>query len=125
MEHIRVPGTKVFAGGIPIILLLALTGGMDWGTSILVGVVLTVVSYVVGDRWILPATGNLIATLADVFLNTLLLWSARALGIAIPTGTILYILIAVLLVEGLFYHPFLHRVASLTSMGPHAGGDRK
>ncbi|OCA82832.1 MULTISPECIES: DUF2512 family protein [Bacillaceae] len=58
------------------ILYIALGVIMDTPVTdiLIMGVVLTAVSYILGDLMVLPAAGNSLAVLGDIVLATLLLW---------------------------------------------------
>ena len=58
------------------ILYIALGVIMDTPVTdiLIMGLVLTAVSYILGDLMILPAAGNSIAVLSDIVLATILLW---------------------------------------------------
>lgn len=61
---------------VTVILYIAL--GLFMGTSLMdiliMGVILTAASYVLGDLMILPAAGNSVAVFSDIVLAALLLW---------------------------------------------------
>lgn len=117
-------GVKLLSHGIPVALLLALAGGASWSVAILLALLLSLVAYLLGDLLVLPYTGNAVGTFVDGVLAALLLWAARATAVLFSIWTILLVVVAVMLVEAFFFHPFLNRVVSLTSMGPQRGGLR-
>ncbi|TDW01734.1 uncharacterized protein DUF2512 [Bacillus badius] len=61
---------------ITAILYVALGVIMDTSVTeiLLMGAILTIVSYVLGDLMVLPAAGNSIAVFSDIVLAALLLW---------------------------------------------------
>ena len=61
---------------VTAILYIALGVIMDTPVTdiLIMGFVLTAVSYILGDLMVLPAAGNSIAVLSDIVLATLLLW---------------------------------------------------
>jgi hypothetical protein len=117
-------GAKLLSNGVPVALLLALAGGASWSVAIVLALVFSLVAYLVGDLLVLPNTGNAVGTFIDGVLAALLLWAARATAVLFSIWTILLVVVAVMLVEAFFFHPFLHRVAGLTSIGPQRGGTR-
>ncbi|WPP41384.1 DUF2512 family protein [Paenibacillus hunanensis] len=64
---------------IVVASLMMLSNAGLWG-SILAALVLGVIAYVVGDMLILPATSNIVATLADAVLAYVVLWAASAMA---------------------------------------------
>ncbi|UFJ41825.1 YndM family protein [Brevibacillus humidisoli] len=100
---------KLIVNAIVVVpLLIWFSEATLWG-SLLAAVVLCVAAYLIGDQWILRATNNLVATLADAGLTFLFLWL-----VAFGTGwdlSLMEILIisAVLGVVEWFYHSYLGR----------------
>ena len=112
---------KTLAAGLPVLLILALVGKIGWIPALFATLVLTGIAYIAGDMLLLPKTGNLGATLADGVLVAALLLLLRYFGVPLGTNTILWTVLAVVVVEGLFYHPYLKRLVSTDSMGPVYG----
>ncbi len=124
MGHFKTFLTKAAANGLPVFLILFLLGNINWLSALALTFLLSGIAYLIDDLIILPAAGNLIATLADAFLGLGILWGARFFNINLLLSTILWVILILVLVEGLFYHPYLKRLVSLDSMGPKTG-DRK
>ncbi len=122
MSHTRALSLKSLANGIPAFLILVTIGGMPWLGALATTLLLTVVAYVVGDMLILPKAGNLVATIADGGLAWMVLWLLRSLGTKISPSALFWLPVALLAVEGLFFHPYLKRLAGLDSLGPAVGG---
>lgn len=121
MGHIRAVTFKLLFNGLPLFLILVFVGKVDWLTSIAISLVIGLIAYALGDVFVLPAAGNLIATLADGALVFLMLYLLRYFGIDLSMTTMLLSTLAVLLVEGLIYHPYLKRLVSFNSLGPRLG----
>ena len=121
MGHAKTLSMKTMASGLPVFLILALVGKTGWIPALFAALVLTGIAYFVGDMLVLPQTGNLMATLADGALTLLLLWLMRFFGLPLGVNTILLAVLAVVVVEGLFYHPYLKRLVGNDSMGPVFG----
>jgi hypothetical protein len=65
---------KTAADGIVVVsLLLWFTEATFWG-AVLTSVALSAIAYLLGDRIVLPASNNIIATVADGLLAFLFLW---------------------------------------------------
>ena len=117
MGHLKTLSLKAMANGLPLFVILII-GNVYWVTALFMTLLLSGLAYIIGDLFILPATGNKIATLADGVLVFLTLYSARYFGVPIHTMVLVYAVIAVLIIEALFYHPYLKRLVSLDSQGP-------
>ena len=88
-----------------LILLIPVFGKGTWTQTIITGLLLLVISYVIGDLWILPKFGNFTAVLADFGLSALLLWAmVKALPhFTLTTAGILSIALILGLGEWLFH----------------------
>jgi hypothetical protein len=107
MKHLKALLIK-FVG--TSIVLLSLFGIFSESTSIgeiiTFGVLTTLISYFVGDLFILPKFGNLVATIADFGLSFLLLWglSSFFIGPSLSvTLTSFFAALGITIVEGLFH----------------------
>ena len=69
--NLIIKGIAVFA---ILALLLPVYGRTTWTQTLVTSLVLTVLAYVIGDLWILPKFGNLVAVLADLGLGALVIW---------------------------------------------------
>jgi len=113
---------KAAANIIPVFLILIFAAKVNWLAAVMLALALTIVAYFIGDIFILPKTGNAIATIADGFLAALFFWIVNYLGIStINTASIIYTAVVVILVEGLFFHPYLKRLVTMDSLGPNFG----
>ncbi|GAB6178684.1 hypothetical protein JCM14036_00030 [Desulfotomaculum defluvii] len=121
MGHIRAVTFKLLFNGLPLFLILVFVGNVNWLTSITLSLLIGLIAYALGDVFVLPAAGNLMATLADGALVFFMLYLLRNFGIDLSMTTILLSTVAVLLVEGLIYHPYLKRLVSFNSLGPRLG----
>lgn len=75
MEHVKALLIKAVMTLVVLWIVLGAGYGMDFWPMILVTtVVLGVVSYFAGDLGILPAAGNIMATLSDLVLTFLVVW---------------------------------------------------
>ncbi|MRX71622.1 DUF2512 family protein [Bacillus lacus] len=110
------------------VLLIVLTGIYDVpiGSTILLGVVLIVAAYLLGDMMVLPKMGNVAATIADFGLAFLVLWIGLSMmGVEQGGNGALPALIAsILLAAGeWFYHKWLlkgdHSPRTTSASGKH------
>ncbi len=109
MDHLKGLSVKSLANGIPAILILSTVGGLTFGAASVVAVILTFTAYIAGDLFVLARSNNLIATVADAGLAFFTLWLLRAIGVAVTWTGILYTVLALTLVEWLFFHPYVRR----------------
>ena len=121
MGHLKMLLNKMLFGGLVVWIITALLGGVDWITALLISVGLIVAAYVIGDLFVLPQAGNLVATIADGGLAYLYFWFLNLLGIRVNSLAVLLSVVAVLVVEGLIFHPYLKRLVSLDAQGPRIG----
>jgi Protein of unknown function (DUF2512) len=83
MKHIKPLAIKFISSLVLLSVILGLFFDMSFGNIFLITLVLGVVSYVIGDLFILRRTNNIIATLADLGLAFLVI---RFMGDALAYG---------------------------------------
>jgi hypothetical protein len=83
MKHIKPLAIKFISSLVLLSVILGLFFDMSFGNIFLITLVLSVVSYVIGDLFILRRTNNIIATLADLGLAFLVI---RFMGDALANG---------------------------------------
>jgi hypothetical protein len=120
LGHLKTFSFKALLNVPLVFIILLLSGRLGWGAALTIAVLLAAVSYA-GDVYILPRTGNALAAAADGVIAEVLLWAVRSVGIFIEFRTIIYVAVAVVIVEGMVYHPYLKRLVSADSMGPGIG----
>lgn len=121
MGHVRTLSLKLLFNGLPLFLILTFGGRLNWLNSVIISLAIGILAYVLGDVFVLPAFGNLVATLADGGLVVLLLYMLRYAGMVLSFSTIIFCAVVVVLVEGLIYHPYLKRLVTFDSMDPKIG----
>jgi hypothetical protein len=67
---------KLILNSALLIPLLYLLSDASWTEIILFSVVVCIISFFVGDRWILKETNNAVATIADFGLSGFMIWGA-------------------------------------------------
>ncbi|WP_166242213.1 DUF2512 family protein [Paenibacillus turpanensis] len=93
-------------GIIAIPLIYWLSDATFWEAAI-AAVALCVIAYILGDRMVLPATNNTIATIADFGLAFLFLWFVSAqLGWGLTSGES-FLIAALIAVSEIWYHSYL------------------
>jgi len=75
LKHVKDFTIKFISNLVLLYVILGLFYGMEFGNVFLISLVLGIVSYLIGDRLILPKTNNTMATLADFGLALLVIWS--------------------------------------------------
>lgn len=71
---------KTLVNGVIVIPMLMWLGGATLWGSLITALALCVLAYVVGDLWVLRATNNMVATVADAGLAFVFLWAAAAMA---------------------------------------------
>ncbi len=91
-----------------LILLIPVFGRSTWTQTLITGLVLVLVSYIVGDLWVLPKFGNLPAILVDFGTFVLGIWAmAEALPQFILTTSGYWIIALALTAGEWFFHQYL------------------
>ena len=89
MTHVKALAIKGIMTIIVLYLVLGLGFGFTFGDTLLMTIVLGVISYLLGDLYVLPRWNNMIATLADFGLAFLVIWlmgMPLSLGIVMAIG---------------------------------------
>lgn len=95
---------KMLLNGIVFIPLLLWFGTLTLWEAAIAAVILCLISYVAGDRLILPATNNITATTADFGITFIYVWAAGSfLFWNISLGEAFWIALGVAVVELLFH----------------------
>jgi hypothetical protein len=102
---------KFLVIAVLLALILPATSRVHWSQALWIAVVVTAVTYVVGDRLVLRTAGNAATVLVDFGLAVLLVWFGPryAPGAAIPFGAALVAGGAVAVGEILFHQFLLER----------------
>lgn len=74
MNHMKSLLIKFVSSLALLYIILGVIYEMDFGNVFLITLVLGVLSYIIGDLFILPRTNNTIATLADFGLALMVIW---------------------------------------------------
>lgn len=104
--------TNLLIKTVMVILVLAilipLFGKSTWTQTIVTGLVLVALSYVVGDLWILPKYGNFLAVVVDFGAAALVVWAMeRALPHFTLSGGGIFLIALVLAVGEWLFHIYL------------------
>lgn len=118
MGHLKTLSVKMILQLPVLFLILTLIGDLRWTSALLAALVFTVLAYVLGDLFVLPSTGNILAAAMDSALFFgLLYFLFREVGMA----SILVGAVGVFIVEAFIYHPYLDRLVTIDSSGPPLG----
>lgn len=97
--------TFVFAG-----FAFALINQNAWGWIFLAALAATALNYLIGDLWLLPNYGNIVASVGDGITGALTVWVLDLLIPAFDTSFAALVVFAVLIVIGeYFFHQYLLR----------------
>ncbi|MEK3886091.1 YndM family protein [Bacillus sp. FSL K6-3431] len=108
MKHIKALALKFISSLVLLYIILGAIYGLNFGNVFLITLVLGIVSYLIGDLFILPRTNNMTATIADFGLALIVIWLVTA-NVTVDRNTFAISLvsaIAVALFE-LFFHKYL------------------
>ncbi|MCM3585244.1 YndM family protein [Mesobacillus maritimus] len=106
MKHVWALLIKFTAIGTMLFPFLSIFNNASLMTILFITVVTTVVSYFLGDLYLLPKLGNFKSTLADFGLSFLLIWIISAVFINSTSDMLLTTLFSALLVAGV--EPLFH-----------------
>ena len=94
-----------------LVLLIVLTGFYHYPASgtISIALLITVLSYIIGDLAILRVSNNYIATIADFLLVTVIIWLVGPFfqGVSIPLYIAISLALVIALGEWFFHHFFI------------------
>lgn len=79
MKHVWALCLKFIASLVLLYVILTLFFGVPFGDVFVLTLILGIVSYLVGDLWLLPRTNNTTATMADFGLALILIWAILAM----------------------------------------------
>lgn len=107
-DHIRALGIKTLALVIFAAVLTPMFTDLSAGQGIVIGVVLSIIAYAVGDLLILPMSNNTVATASDIVIAALVYWAGvRAFnGADLSVWEILFFAVVVGVSEW-FLHKYL------------------
>ncbi|HZG87225.1 DUF2512 family protein [Paenibacillus sp.] len=95
---------KLLLNGIIVVPLLLWFGTVSFWEAVLAATVLCVIAYFIGDKIILPATNNWVATIADFGLTYVYVWMVGSFLLwNISLGEAFWISLGVAAVELLFH----------------------
>jgi hypothetical protein len=108
MKHLISLVIKYLMVAVVLGVVLTMLTTADLGDVLYLSVIVTLISYIVGDLVILPLTNNFVATIADAGISilTILLFNNAVLGENIYFGTAL-IASLVLAVGEWFFHKYV------------------
>lgn len=75
MNHLKAIGIKFIITSIVVLSILSIFGDATIGELLFISLLLTGLAYLIGDLFILPRMGNLVATIADFGLAFFSLWA--------------------------------------------------
>lgn len=109
-HHVRALGMKTLAIVLFSALLTPMFTDLSLGQGVLIGILISVVTYILGDLIVLPVTDNTAATAADVATAGVVYWMAvRGLdGIGLSIWEVLLLALIVGVSEW-FLHTYLIR----------------
>ncbi len=89
-------------------LLIPVYGESTWTQTLVTAAVLTLLSYILSDLWILPKYGNLASLIADLGLGALTIWAMeQALPQFVLSATGLWVIAIVFTIGEWLFHYYL------------------
>lgn len=83
MDHLKILGIKFIAIAFTVIAIFGVFNDIPIGTLLGISLLTTVISYLIGDLFLLRKFGNVIATIADFGLAFVSLWVLSAMFIGV------------------------------------------
>ena len=74
MKHISALVVKFLMTAFILEVALLLLSDLSFGRILFLSLITTIISYLIGDMVLLPATNNAVATIADMILNTIIIY---------------------------------------------------
>lgn len=89
-------------------IAVSLIAGNEWTWALWVGILGTIINYIIGDRFILPNYGNMVASVADGILGAGLLFMLDMLSADLRLNATAYVTFFLLVAVGeYFFHRYL------------------
>lgn len=86
MRHIFAIGIKLVIVGTVVLSIFGVFSTASLSSLIMMSLIITLLSYGIGDLFILPQLGNVLATIVDFAIYFLAVWSLAGLFIGVETG---------------------------------------
>jgi len=84
--------------------------GLSLFNTLLTALIVTGISYAIGDLWVFPSFGNAVATVVDGALIGITLWATQLVLVGFDIhGTAIVAAAGFLAVAEWFFHNYLHR----------------
>jgi hypothetical protein len=74
VKHISALVVKFLMTAFILEVALLLLSDLSFGQILFLSLIITIISYLIGDMVLLPATNNAVATIADMILNTIIVY---------------------------------------------------
>jgi hypothetical protein len=93
---------------VVLFILIPIFGKSTWTQTVVVGLILATLAYILGDLWILPKFGNITAIIADFGLAALVIWlMMKGLPHFVLTTGGVWVIALVLAIGEWFLHKYL------------------
>ncbi|MRH44680.1 DUF2512 family protein [Aquibacillus halophilus] len=112
MDHVKALGIKFIVIAIVLFSILAIFNNASLTNILIISILVTGVSYLIGDLFILRRYGNLIATVADFGLAFISVWLLSTLFFQVEYGIFsasLFIAFFISISEAIF-HMYMQRI---------------
>lgn len=123
MKHVKALGIKFIFTAIVVYSIFGIFYNASLGRLFWISLLVTGVAYIIGDLYILPRSGNILASIADMGLAFLSLWVLGNILIEMTIPTVIASLFASVLIaicESLFHAYMLEQVINTREEMPHS-----
>nr|WP_275899467.1 DUF2512 family protein [Bacillus piscicola] len=108
MKHVISLAVKTILVMLILVVFLSFFNGYALWKTLLLSAIVIGASYLIGDLFVFPVTNNVVSTIADIVLNTLVIWLLGPFVLNDPVPFLLA-LVAALLIGACewFYHKYV------------------
>ncbi len=113
MEHVRSLVIKFVIYAAIQAVALTVVAQLPIAMALITALIVTVLTYVIGDLWLLPNYGNIVSSFVNAVIAGVAIWLVF-LGLFPPAPAVFIILVAAVLIgiADYFYHQYLKDVLS-------------
>lgn len=91
-----------------LFMMIPMLGKSTWTQTIVLGLIVGLLTYIIGDMWILPKFGNIAAVIGDLILAALVIWAImKSLPQFVLTSGGVWAIALVLAVGEWLFHRYL------------------
>lgn len=108
MQHGKALAIKGVMSLVVLYLVLGVGFGITFGNVLLITLILGVLSYLLGDVFILPKTSNMMATMADLGMAFVIIWLLAFTSLSVGSMALAAVIAAIVMALGeYFFHIYI------------------